>query len=120
MGKKTVALFSALVSCSSPQQLKQQARWMDETEARIQMPGGSAALESYARYYALDDGERVVGVYITIVEPENPQYNVPIGERRWVNRRTELPVILDGGCTVVTVRFDPKTGNAGASCNGVA
>ena len=63
---------------------------------------------------------RVIGIYIMTVEPENRMYDLPLGKRRWLNDAHELPRIMDGGCSVVTVEFDPKTNKADAGCNGVA
>jgi hypothetical protein len=41
-------------------------------------------------------------------------------ESRWFESADDLPMILDGGCSVIWVGFDPKTERVAASCNGVA
>ena len=93
---------------------------MDKIEMHIEMPKGSSPIGDYARYYASDDRQRVVAEYIMTVDPKNRTYDLPIGKRRWVDDARNLPLINDGGCSVVSVEFDPKTGKVEAGCNGVA
>jgi len=73
---------------------------MDRIEARIVMPAGASPLTLYGRYYAWeprDDGVRkVLGTYVRGERPE----------RHWV-RQNELPLVLDGGCGIVTLTYDP-------------
>jgi len=74
---------------------------LDRIEANVTMPVGADRLEAYARYYALtDSGSEVTAVYLKLGN-EQPG-------RRWVNER-ELPIVLDGGCGVVTVMADAAT-----------
>jgi len=75
-------------------------------------------LQDYARYYAgvFDGGGRrmVRGVYIRF-EPER----YPRGTH--IVPENALPMILDGGCGVIEVRFDVAAGRAlWAACNGLA
>lgn len=72
---------------------------MDRIEATITMPLGASSISLYGRYYAWesrDDGVRkVLGTY---VRGES-------SERHWV-RQNELPLVLDGGCDIVTLTYD--------------
>lgn len=93
---------------------------MDDIEQRVQLPAEAFKLDKYSRYYARY-GKRVVGTYITLVDPENQYYDLPIGQRRWIEDRRNLPGISDGGCSVVNVVYDPLTQTVGqAFCNGEA
>ena len=108
-----------LAACSSAAE-RQQRQIMRQIEQKVQLPAGAAKLEKYARYYAMD-GSRVVGTYITFVDPRNDYYNLPTGQARWINDHRNLPGISDGGCSVVNVLYDPKTQKVEeVSCNGLA
>ena len=105
-----------LAACSSAAE-SQQREAMKQIEERIQLPAGAEKLESYARYYAMD-GSRIVGTYITEVDRQNPHYDLPAGQHRWLDDRHNLPAISDGGCSVVNVLYDPATQKVEqASCN---
>ena len=74
---------------------------LDRIEANVSMPVGAERVEVYARYYAItNDGSDITGIYLRIGN-EAPG-------RRWVNER-ELPIVMDGGCGVVTVVADAAT-----------
>ncbi|MBD3731509.1 MAG: hypothetical protein IE934_02150 [Sphingopyxis sp.] len=93
---------------------------MDYVEAHIALPEGAGPLADYARYYTLDAGGRVMAVY-SATRPGNAPADLPIGDRRWVaDERQFPPPILDGGCTIIRVDFDPVTEKLAAYCNGVA
>jgi len=72
---------------------------MDRIEATITMPPGASSMSLYGRYYAWesrDDGVRkVLGTYVRGERPE----------RHWVHQN-ELPLVLDGGCDIVTLTYD--------------
>lgn len=100
-------------------------------------------LSSYARYYAFEDDGLVKGIYVPGYHAPNPHDTceelladfttraVPCppeiggnrllaGQRAWVER-TKLPLVLDGGCSVVTVIYDPKADRVeSVTCNGEA
>ena len=63
------------------------------------MPQGASPLPLYGRYYAWesrDDGVRkVLGTYVRGERPE----------RHWVEP-SELPLVMDGGCDIVTLTYD--------------
>lgn len=89
---------------------------MDQIERQVRLPEGADRLESYARYYAWqqrEDGFRkVVAVYQNLTG-ERPG-------RHWVTE-TELPVIMDGGCGVITLSYDLAAQRIEhVSCNGLA
>lgn len=75
---------------------------MDRIEATVVLPPGTASLSSYGRYYAWEartDGVRKVrGIYVREPEPS----------RHWVNEN-ELPLVMDGGCDIVSLTFDLAT-----------
>jgi hypothetical protein len=89
---------------------------MDRIEREVRLPEGAGALASYARYYAWQqrgDGVRkVVAVYQNLTG-ERPG-------RHWVTER-DFPVIMDGGCGVVTLSYDVAAQRIEhVSCNGLA
>ena len=109
----------SLAACSSATE-RQHNRLMQKIEEQVQLPKGAKRLEQYARYYAID-GNRVVARYITIVEPDNQYYNLPVGSQRWLYDHRNLPSISDGGCAIVNVSSDTKVaGLPRAFCNGEA
>ncbi|HTU12517.1 MAG TPA: hypothetical protein VMG08_16625 [Allosphingosinicella sp.] len=89
---------------------------MDRIEREIRLPAGADPLASYERSYAWQergDGVRkVIGVYLT---PEGSNRG-----RRWVTE-AELPLILDGGCSLVSLSYDVAAGRIDhVTCNGEA
>src|SRR3546814_21179292 len=68
---------------------------MDLIERQVQLPEAAASLDDYARYYA-NDGNEIVAIYISHVDPTNPYYDVPRGQRRWLADHRDLPLINDG------------------------
>lgn len=118
---KRLLIFSAfgLAACSSASE-RRHDQLMQQVEERVQLPKGANRLEQYARYYATD-GNRIVATYITLVDPENRYYNLPVGQRRWLDDHRNMPAISDGGCSIVNVLYDPKAPSSPeAFCNGVA
>src|SRR3954462_9728332 len=77
---------------------------MDRIERVVQMPKGASDLASYSRNYAWHDenGVRTVrGVYDRLTSNR-------AGGRRWVAER-DLPLVIDGGCGIVTLSYDLAT-----------
>ncbi len=103
---------------ATPPTTEAQAReeLMDQIERQVRLPEGAAPLASYARYYAWqdrDDGFRkVVAVYQNLTgEPPG---------RNWV-AENELPVILDGGCGVISLSYNLAAQRIEhVTCNGEA
>lgn len=93
---------------------------MDSIERQVKLPVEAATLDHYARYYAAD-GNEIVAIYISQVDPSNPYYDLPRGQRRWLADHRNLPAINDGGCSVVSIRYNPATRKADTPlCNGKA
>jgi hypothetical protein len=111
---------------------------MDQIESTIRLPNGAELLGRYARYYAFDDKGDVVGVYLIL--GDDPSVckdgdgrtgdqcyildwggkDVRAGERVWVPTG-KLPVVIDGGCTVVSIHFNrAKKSFDEVRCNGIA
>jgi hypothetical protein len=92
----------------------EQVAIMDRIERDLRMPGGAGPLAGYSRYYAWqsrEDGVRkVLAIY---VQEPNPA-------RRWV-AETALPLIMDGGCGIVSFSYDVAAQRIdNVACNGEA
>lgn len=86
---------------------------VDAIEIRIKMPAGASPLASYGRYYTyvVMDGHRLIEGYLVAKPFARPG--------RYLN--SAGPGIDDGGCSVITVYYDPERQHiAGTFCNGVA
>jgi hypothetical protein len=89
---------------------------MDRIERDVRMPQGAGALSSYSRFYAWHQGED--GARKVVAHYENLTGAAP--GRRWVTER-DFPLIMDGGCGVVTLSYDVATQRIEhISCNGYA
>jgi hypothetical protein len=132
-----------LAACATQEQLERD-RLTDEIEARVRLPQGARKLSDYARYYAFDEQGMVVGVYAPGYEWPNPDETcgelledmtireIPCpsepkgdkllaGQRGWKDSPSKLPLIMDGGCSVVTLLYDPKASEVKRmECNGEA
>lgn len=88
---------------------------MDRIEREVRLPPDAGALATYARYYAWRDGKdgrKVIAVWQNLTG-ERPG-------RHWVTER-DLPVIMDGGCGVVSLTWDVATARVEhVACNGEA
>jgi hypothetical protein len=82
-------------------------------ERSVVLPPGAEPVRAFARYYAgvNRNGHRIIrGIYV-------------LGEdaRIVMTNEEKLPMILDGGCGVVTVEYDVSAGAfLMVSCNGEA
>jgi hypothetical protein len=138
------ALVVGLAGCSSPEQSPHD-ELMDVIEAQVRLPEGARHLDDYSRYYAESDDGRVTAVYLIPLSMEaadedeceeisedgsgqivpcpsmNLPWQIPAGQRRWLDTEADLPFINDGGCSQVTVTFDRATSRVSAvNCNGIA
>lgn len=143
---KIVTAAVLLSGCSTPEE-RDRVAVMNHIERQVQLPKGSRSLVEYARYYAESDRGEVVAVYLI---PDNYEmragescsealadfksrevpcetllmrsdWDIPAGERRWVRSEQDLPLVSDGGCSVITVTFDKaKSVMKSAECNGLA
>ncbi|HEV7659718.1 MAG TPA: hypothetical protein VGO55_07720 [Allosphingosinicella sp.] len=89
---------------------------MDRIERAVRLPEGANPLASYERSYAWQQSEdgvrKVIGVYLGAGGESRG--------RRWVAQNA-LPMILDGGCGMITVEFDVATQRIEhVTCNGAA
>lgn len=93
---------------------REQAALMDRIEREVRLPEGAGPLADYGRYYAWQDREdgirKVIAIYVREPDPA----------RHWV-AETQLPLVLDGGCSIVSLSFDIAAGRIEAvTCNGEA
>jgi hypothetical protein len=89
---------------------------MARIEAKTGIPSG-APIASYDRFYAYagDGGGKIVVAIYVRHDPGGPGKG-----RRWVAAR-DLPLIFDGGCSVVNLLFDLEADKVvKLSCNGRA
>ena len=122
MGNRIPSLLALLLAACSTAQERDQAQLMDVIESRVSLPEGTSAIGNYARYYTFD-GALVRAVYLIPfgdeVRPERTD-DLKAGQRRWVEEKS-LPMVFDGGCSVVNVLFDPSSSaNILVFCNGDA
>lgn len=111
------AVALSLTACSNAAERQQRAT-MSHIEQKVNLPADAHQLNKYARYYATD-GDRVLGMYITYVDPKNEYSNLPVGQQRWIKDSRNLPGINDGGCSVVNIWYNPSTKNVEkVFCNG--
>lgn len=86
---------------------------VQEIERSVVLPHGAEPVEAFVRYYAAvsRNGHRIIrGIYV-------------LGEEARIVMTTaeRLPMVLDGGCGVVTVEFDASArAFLETSCNGEA
>jgi hypothetical protein len=140
-----IALTFLLAGCSSPEERRTGAI-MDSLEQQVQLPKGARPLSAYARYYAFGRTGDVEALYLIPWQDEvRPgesceeltvnftSHAVPcsdmkskgeelkVGQRRWVVDSRHFPLVLDGGCGVISLLFDAKTAKAkSVECNGEA
>ena len=95
--RRLLILAPALLAGCAPQSHE---AIMAEIESKVVMPEGTPPLDHYARYYAMRSDGSVVGEYISGGFREKPG-------RQWVEF-DKLPLVYDGGCSVVTITYDPR------------
>jgi len=133
-----VALF--LSGCTSPEQ-HDRDQLTDRIESLVKLPEGAERLAYFARTYTFDERGLVVGVFASgnfapklddicsemfedfssrevPCSPEFESDRLLAGQRQWVDGEDKLPLILDGGCDVITIIYDPKADKVvSANCN---
>jgi len=107
-------MASALSTCASQVEIADYQRGgptadqVERIEAQVVMPAGAQPLKRYLRTYFPDQG-RIIGQYRLGSQP---------GIR---SQPTPDEMVLDGGCSAVTLIFDPSTSTIeDVACNGVA
>ena len=137
-----MAMALGLAACATPEQIERD-RLIDRIEGLVKLPDGAKRLSTYARYYAFRDDGLVEGIYVpgyqapdpndtceelhadfttSIVPcpPETGDHRLLSGQRAWVEQEN-LPLIFEGGCSIVTVLYNPKSDSVeSAICNEVA
>lgn len=101
---------------AAPARTENEQAIMERIEREVRLPEGAGALASYARYYAWqqrDDGVRkVIAVYVNVTGESPGRY--------WVAENA-LPVIMDGGCGIISLSYDVAAGRIEhVACNGLA
>ncbi len=94
---------------------------MDAMEAGLRMPRRAASFDRYARYYARTPDGSIIGLITVPLNAGNPKAwdNLEAGQRRWVSDYRLIESVFDGGCAVMTVRYNPHTRErAGPFCQG--
>lgn len=89
---------------------------MDRIERAVRLPDDADPLASYERSYAWQQGQdgarKVIGVYLSAGGESRG--------RRWVAQNA-LPMIVDGGCGMITLKYDVATRRIEhITCNGAA
>jgi len=82
-------------------------------EASLHLPDGAAPLSSYTRYYAgtIKKGHRILLGH----------FEAGSGKVQIVPSVRDLPVVYDGGCSIVSIRYDVTAGRVlDLFCNGIA
>lgn len=101
--------------CAHPGAWTPNDRQIAELERLLRLPKNGGLLQDYARHYAgvtENDRRIVVGVFA------NPEWhNETAGI--YIASEAELPMVFDGGCGVITVRYDPSTKQMRSWCNPV-
>jgi hypothetical protein len=109
-----LALLGGCAPAERPQ--TEQEALAKKIESRIKLPDGARPLDSYGLNYAFADDGTIVAVYATPHWPTDAKE----GESRWHESYEALPRIMDGGCSVISVSYNPETDDLFVGCNGVA
>lgn len=93
-------LLIALALAGCVHELAPQDRTMRKIEAAVELPREAYSLTAYRRYYAAsrDDPDLIVAVYEHGGRPT----------RMWLEWH-DLPIVLDGGCSVIQLTFRRST-----------
>ena len=114
--------FAVAASISHASDSPPDVEVLRKIEASLKMPSGTKPLVSYDRYYAyaVRRGRKVlVGVFLHSLALPGIAETTP--GLHILEKESDLPVVHDGGCSVVTVVLDPHTSQeADISCNGTA
>ncbi|UPT62570.1 MAG: hypothetical protein M0D54_19810 [Hyphomonadaceae bacterium JAD_PAG50586_4] len=121
MSRSLVALIVALLVLASGTRAVAQTSVAETSiraiEDQMVMPRGAGPLELYSRYYApdqLNGREVIVGVFLLRDALEETAHTGAVTVASIPNAftmasRWQLPLVLDGGCSVVTIYFDLET-----------
>lgn len=110
--RRLALLVSIVFSVGCAHARSPEEQLMRNIEARVHLPERASPVNRYRRHYALakDDPNVVEAVYERGGRPTS----------LWL-RWDEMPIILDGGCSVVTFTYDLRTQHfKNVACNGVS
>lgn len=98
--KRATFLLTAILLGGCAHSLSNEDGLMKSIEGSVSLPKEAAPLGRYRRHYAWakDDRDTVMAVYALGGKPR----------RLWLPE-DEMPIVLDGGCTVVTFRYHLKS-----------
>ena len=100
--------LAALLAQAAPHPTAEETALMDRIEREVRMPEGAQPLARYHRSYAWMGDRTVIGIYEDF-SPEPPA-------RNWIEPDA-LPVLNDGGCSVITIFYYPATSRLNLMCN---
>lgn len=100
-------------------------RHIPQIEAQIEMPPGAASIEEYARFYSSSGSHVIKGKYVSrglaAIVLENSVVRRRIGAAIYIVDDDNMPDLVDGGCSVLTLSYDTSDGTlTGPDCNGIA
>jgi hypothetical protein len=101
-----VALLTVIAAGCAPSAPTNEAV-AGEIERQVQAAYPGLPLDRYARFYARLDNGTVEGVFSYAGEEGYEISGSRAGEVLWTNR-DDLPIIHDGGCTVISITFDAR------------
>ena len=101
----TIATPIPLASCAD--QTRSESI-MDDIETRIEMPEGALPIDQYTRSY-FENGDVIEAIYVdSDLAPPKGRYWNP----------KKIVSMEDGGCSQISVTYDPATEEITAHCNG--
>lgn len=121
---RALILFSTVVALLTMPVPAVEYQWVPDIkgikkiERKLRLPRGGYKLKHYVRYYwgTLEDGVPIL----------NGEFYTPISDNEeankiFINDSEGPPAILDGGCSVINLRWNMASGELIALwCNGVA
>ena len=100
MTKCAIYLFTFLLVGGCTHTLSREDALMRTMESQITLPDGAAPLRRYRRYYAWANNEYHTVVAIYVLGGKSG--------RLWLSEN-DMPIVLDGGCTVVNFTYYPES-----------
>lgn len=107
--------------CSGEQTMREE---IASLESAVVMPEGTDRLDGYTRFYAVSD-DAIEARYLSntfvsgVIKQREPLE--PLAPNIFLVGPNSLPIVMDGGCSVLSLRYDRRTHEiTGPVCNGVA
>lgn len=117
-------MIASLASCSQPETdtpppaLDRRAVMAKEIERAVGAKLLDIDIARYSRHYAATENGQIMAVYLR--ECGKEVAGCADAKTIWTTS-DKLPFVMDGGCGVVMVAYDPQTGTLiNAACNGEA